>query len=399
MVTDGIYRFPCRGGGVGGAVVAYYNEIDPYAAQWLRNLIDADHIAPGVVDTRSIEDVTPNDLKGFTQCHFFAGIGGWSLALRRAGWPDSRPAWSASCPCQPFSQAGRKKGFTDERHLWPAAHWLIGQRDPVVVFGEQSGSADANDWIDLVQADVEALGYAFGAVAFPSASVGAPHQRDRAYWVADASREQWEGRGEFQPTGGGKPSDSSVINWLADAGRERIRTERLAKAFGEKGEILDQIWKQRVRPDAGAVSASAGRLAHADDNRQQSDCGAGGCGQCTKARDDAGRRCPTGSMADSDSHGRKRRLSGREDPQRKTINGQAGCGCADCGAGPVNSFWSDADWLHCQDGKWRPVRPGSFPLANGVPARVGRLRAYGNAINIEAAAAFIKSYMAAVDHV
>ncbi|HBX3902934.1 TPA: DNA cytosine methyltransferase, partial [Klebsiella pneumoniae] len=171
-------------------MVAYYNEIDPHAAQHLRNLIDAGHIAPGVVDTRSIEDVPPNDLIGFNQCHFFAGIGGWSLALRRAGWPDSRPAWTASCPCQPFSAAGKGKGFADERHLWPSAHWLVGQRRPVVVFGEQSGSADANDWIDLVQADVEALGYAFGAVAFPSASVGAPHQRDRAYWVADADCQQ-----------------------------------------------------------------------------------------------------------------------------------------------------------------------------------------------------------------
>ena len=184
-------------------MVAYYNEIDPHAAQHLRNLIDAGHIAPGVVDTRSIEDVTPNDLTGFNQCHFFAGIGGWSLALRRAGWSDSRPAWTASCPCQPFSPAGKGLGFADERHLWPSAHWLVGQRRPVVVFGEQSGSADAADWIDLVQADVEALGYAFGAVAFPSASVGAPHQRDRAYWVADADCQQWEGRWEFQPTGGG----------------------------------------------------------------------------------------------------------------------------------------------------------------------------------------------------
>ncbi|WP_258307677.1 DNA cytosine methyltransferase, partial [Klebsiella pneumoniae] len=196
-------------------MVAYYNEIDPHAAQHLRNLIDAGHIAPGVVDTRSIEDVPPNDLIGFNQCHFFAGIGGWSLALRRAGWPDSRPAWTASCPCQPFSAAGKGKGFADERHLWPSAHWLVGQRRPVVVFGEQSGSADANDWIDLVQADVEALGYAFGAVAFPSASVGAPHQRDRAYWVADADCQQWEGRGEFPPTGGGKPSDSSISRRMA----------------------------------------------------------------------------------------------------------------------------------------------------------------------------------------
>lgn len=333
-------------------MVAYYNEIDPHAAQHLRNLIDAGHIAPGVVDTRSIEDVTPNDLIGFNQCHFFAGIGGWSLALRRAGWPDSRPAWTASCPCQPFSAAGKGLGFADERHLWPSAHWLVGQRRPVVVFGEQSGSADANDWIDLVQADVEALGYAFGAVAFPSASVGAPHQRDRAYWVADADRLQWEGRGEFQPTGGGKPSDSSVINWLA----------------------------------------------HANNHRQQSGCRAGCGGQCTEAGNNPGRCCQAGSMADSDGYGRQGRLSGRQDAQREVINGQAGCGGADSGASPVNGFWRDADWLYCRDGKWRPVRPGSFPLVDGIPARVGRLRAYGNAINIEAATAFIKSYMAAVDH-
>ncbi|HDV9049305.1 TPA: DNA cytosine methyltransferase [Klebsiella michiganensis] len=347
--------------GVGGAVVAYYNEIDPHAAQHLRNLIDAGHIAPGVVDTRSIEDVTPNDLIGFTQCHFFAGIGGWSLALRRAGWPDSRPAWTASCPCQPFSAAGKGLGFADERHLWPSAHWLVGQRRPVVVFGEQSGSADANDWIDLVQADVEALGYAFGATAFPSASVGAPHQRDRAYWVADANREQCK-----ECLSGCRESDRKEAGWSS---------VELA------GHCMS-CW-----------------LAHANDHRQQSGCGAGGGDQCTKAGNNPGRCCQTGSMADSDSHGRKGRLSGRQDAQREVINGQARCGGADSGASPVNGFWRDADWLYCRDGKWRPVRPGSFPLANGVPARVGRLRAYGNAINIEAAAAFIKSYMAAVDHV
>ena len=81
---------------------AYDNEIDPFAADWLRELIRAGHIAPGEVDTRSIEDVAPDDLAGFAQCHFFAGIGTWSYALRRAGWADDRPVWTGSCPCQPF---------------------------------------------------------------------------------------------------------------------------------------------------------------------------------------------------------------------------------------------------------------------------------------------------------
>jgi len=85
---------------------AYYNEFDKYAAQWLRNLIAAGHIAPGDVDERSIEDVRPDDLRGYRQCHFFAGIGVWSYALRRSGWPDDRSIWTGSCPCQSFSAAG-----------------------------------------------------------------------------------------------------------------------------------------------------------------------------------------------------------------------------------------------------------------------------------------------------
>ena len=279
---------------------AYYNEIDPYAAQWLRNLIDKGLIAPGVVDERNIEDVKPDELMGYTQCHFFAGIGVWSLALRRSGWLDNRPIWTGSCPCQPFSSAGSQSGFEDARHLWPSLAWLIKQCDPSVVVGEQVASKSVEPWIDLVQTDLEALDYAFGCVPFPSAGVGAPNIRDRAYWVGHASGQGLEERFGIYPGG------------LADT-------------------------KLQQRPS---------------------------CQTC-----------------DYEASGRNEESAA------------ASGFCSDSRPGPANGFWSAADWLGCRDGKWRPVEPGTFPLADGITSRVGRLRAYGNAINAEAARIFIQSVM------
>src|SRR5690554_815647 len=175
---------------------AYYNEIDPFAAAWLRELISAGHIAPGDVDTRSIEDVSPSDLAGFTQCHFFAGIGGWSYALTLAGWPDDRPVWTGSCPCQPFSSAGARKGTNDPRHLWPHWRWLVDQCRPAIIFGEQVASKDGRLWLTGVRSDLEALGYAVGAADLCAAGVGAPHRRQRLYWLADANSERQQRRSE-----------------------------------------------------------------------------------------------------------------------------------------------------------------------------------------------------------
>lgn len=177
--------------------IAYYNEIDPYAVEWLRTLIKEGHIAPGIVDDRSIEDVTPNDLEGFNQCHFFAGIGIWSLSLKQAGWPDEQPVWTGSCPCQPFSQAGKKVGFADQRHLWPALHWLIKQCQPDVIFGEQVPSKDGLSWFDVVQSDMEGEDYSCGGAVLCAAGAGLPHIRQRLFWVANANSRRIPG---FQPT-------------------------------------------------------------------------------------------------------------------------------------------------------------------------------------------------------
>jgi DNA (cytosine-5)-methyltransferase 1 len=180
-------------------LTAYYNEIDPYAAQWLRNLIAAGHIAPGDVDERSIEDVRSDDLRGYTQCHFFAGIGVWSCALRMAGWEDSRPVWTGSCPCQPFSiasVAGHAKGFDDHRHLWPTWFNLIRECRPDACFGEQVAGADGLKWLDAVFDNLESSDYACGSAVLTAAGAGADNIRRRIYFFADSMR---EGRTRHQP--------------------------------------------------------------------------------------------------------------------------------------------------------------------------------------------------------
>ncbi|HDT2998105.1 TPA: DNA cytosine methyltransferase [Proteus mirabilis] len=174
-------------------MAAYYNEIDPFAAQWLRNLIAAGHIADGDVDTRSIEDVKSDDIKKYTQCHFFAGIGVWSYALRNAGWSDDKSVWTGSCPCQPFSNAGKANGFSDDRHLWPYFFHLISECRPSVIFGEQVANKGGLSWFDLVQADLEAQNYISAAIDLCAAGFGLPHIRQRLFWVGYSDREGIQG--------------------------------------------------------------------------------------------------------------------------------------------------------------------------------------------------------------
>lgn len=181
----------------------YYNENGHFAAAWLRELIKEGLIADGFVDERSIKDVQPADLRGYTQHHFFAGIGGWSYALRLAGWPEDKPVWTGSCPCQPFSVAGKRKGTADDRHLWPEFRRLIDECEPAIVFGEQVASKDGRVWLAGVRADLEALGYAVGGADLCAASVSAPHIRQRLYWVADAKRDSRDtGRVAIEPCEG-----------------------------------------------------------------------------------------------------------------------------------------------------------------------------------------------------
>lgn len=223
---------------------AYYNENDPFAAAWLRELIKEDLIAPGDVDERSIMDVQPKDLNGYTQCHFFAGIGVWSLALRLAGYADSDPVWTGSCPCQPFSVAGSNRGFADERHLWPIWMRLIESQRPNIVLGEQVSSRGGLGWFDAVQADLEDADYTCGAVDTCAAGVGSPHIRQRLYWVAVSASARREGFARYcGETRGASAERSGDTCGLAFPNQGECR--RFAN-----GERCERDWTQTERQES-----------------------------------------------------------------------------------------------------------------------------------------------------
>jgi len=299
-------------------VTAYYNELDPKAAAWLRELIKQGHIADGVVDERSITDVKPEDLAGFTQCHFFAGIGGWSYALRLAGIPDAFPCWTGSPPCQPFSTAGKQLGQLDERHLAPTFMRLVDECKPTILFGEQVAAAIGKHWLDDLFTELERQGYACGSAVLPACSVGAPHKRDRLFF---GSKLVVHANHEYQ-----------------------------SAARNEEG--FTNFNRSSMPPNI---------LAHTDNNRQS-----------------------TGSW-------------GRESARNETWDdtGRGSSIDRQTNQNPCNN-WSDPDWLSGRDGYFRPVEPGTFPLANGIPARVGRLRGYGNAIVPQVAAEFIGAFMESI---
>ena len=352
-------------------MTAYYNEIDPYAAEWLRQLIALDLIAPGDVDERSIADVRPDDLRGYQQCHFFAGIGGWSYALNLAGWPNDRPVWTGSCPCQPFSAAGQGKAADDERHLWPALMALIGKCRPPTIFGEQVEAAIGWGWLDLVFNDLEAAGYACGASVLPACSLGTPHIRQRLWWVADSKSKH----GRLSECSVGPPD-------IESPGRGKTVPMAYSRD-GRRRAGLRHVCEPARQSDIGRRGATGG-LADPDGG----DASAEGLQRSRQHGQQQDNRSP-GDMGNPESRGRGKRRDA-----------------------PAADYWQDLEWLPCSDGKARPVKRGISPLSDGLPrgmvrggdpgapidpnasaeARPMRLRGYGNAIVPQLAAEFIRAF-------
>lgn len=336
----------------------YYNEWDPQAAAWLRELIAERLIPRGLVDERSITEVKAEDLEGFTQCHFFAGIGGWPLALQLAGISHRTRLWTGSPPCQPFSAAGKQLGQFDPRHLAPVFLDLISQCRPPVLFGEQVAPAIAKSWMCDLQAHLEEEDYAVGFAVLPACSVGAPHKRDRLFFGAHN---------------------------LA----ESLRAERYSERVYGLGES-NQAQRSRTAAEPTGRGGSD-RMAHANNSGPQRREGVPECA----GQQSVGSAGMAGCLADAAGEYDNEQYGSSDVGRWSNNSEQTRLGGGINTANPHHGFWSDADWLGCRDGKFRPVESGTFPLANGIPARVGRLRGYGNAIVPQVAAEFVCAFMGA----
>ena len=422
----------------------YYNEWDKQLAEWLRNLIQAGLLPEGDVDDRSITEVKGTDLAGYTQCHFFAGIGGWPLALELAGWPATRPVWTGSCPCQPFSNAGRQGGTDDPRHLWPHFRRLIEESKPrpAIVFGEQVASKSGRAWLAGVRTDLEELGYGVGGADLCGASIGSPHIRQRLYWVADSHGDRAE-RCESQHREGGR-AEQSIQDpvGLADAtseGRQRRGTGE--PWLDTQSEEAISGWVRSREPDIGVAHAERCRLMdsephngehHAEGRPQRNTplnerkpskgrSHEGGVGDTIEqgleglpwastsghesrwVKEEPHRPTATPSTDDTSTYGwvadtelnaeRPRQRAGQpqyadgQQDDRNPVRDDPGNGISSA------TPWDGAVWLQCLDNRERRIEPRIRPLADGVPGRVVKLRAYGNAIIPQVGAEFVTAFM------
>lgn len=385
----------------------FYNDNDPNCVAWLDNLQSSGLLPVGVVSPDPVEDLKPSDLVGHTQCHFFAGIGGWPLALQTAGIPESVNAWTFSCPCQPFSIAGAKRGEDDERHVWPAMRDLIEEFRPSVCFGEQVASPLGREWLSGVLSDLEALGYITCAADLCAAGIGAPHVRQRLYFSA------------FLAGRTIKLGPSARSSKLGHTNSQR-------RPEGVQPEVLGDISGRGKagRPwDRSGSPGSVGQLGHADGQGLEGQLpdepagqgipGAAGVQGGMGRRGDSQELSP-GELADSKCRSRDERSSVEQSPSSgesyEPSPDQLG-GCSDAGS----SYWDGAGVVVCSDKtRWgdfkaRRFEPGTFPLAYGLPegvestrsvtrVRSTLLRGYGNAIVVPLAAKFVEaSFDAAKD--
>ena len=126
-------------------------------------------------------------------------------------------------PCQPFSVAGRQGGEDDPRHLWPEYFRLVRELRPHYAIGENVGG-HLRLGLDTVLEDLDSENYTVRCFSVEAASLGAPHRRERIFWIAVADSVSDEHRFEIGGSSGVSESLSRKHRQENSASGEPIGT-------------------------------------------------------------------------------------------------------------------------------------------------------------------------------
>ncbi len=308
-------------------------------------------------------------------------------------------------PLVSLSQAQEiKKGKDDLRHLWPVFFNLIRECCPPTIFGEQVASAIRFGWLDDLQTDLEAEGYAAAAVVLPSGGVGAPHKRDRLFFVADTLGKGLQGHGKSgqeqvsQERQRGKRHSAESSLWnssVGDAEHDGSSGTEIGRSIAQAVNDCQEGQDFPQQPEGASRSEESGDIRFWEDTTTiHCRDGKSGQEQVSQERQRGKRHSAESSLWNSSVGYSEHDGSHEAEIRRSTGPGEAEGRMLELERSD-SVFWGSSEVIYCRDGKYRPIptEPALFPLAHGVSNRVGILRGAGNAIVPQAAAQIIKAYM------
>ena len=322
-------------------------------------------------------------------------------------------------PCQPFSVAGKQKGTSDDRHLWPEMFRIIKAFKPRFVIGENvPGIVNIQDGVvfETVCTDLESQGYEVQPFNIPAAAVGAPHQRKRIWIIAtladsvsnDERREisrSYEEKGRVQEEHRSKDSASGIFSGTSEIrksnnGYEAMensgRTLQQGSSIREKNE--DEVGKENANQHQRSSSSSESNVADTDtrlsdgqkkelQSRGQASISSREGENVANAKSISSDGREIGQHSEESREKRKIgiEVGGVSSDRQKLANTDSerleGLGQSRSQFNETSSSTSRSEERQGQVGQgWWEFEPNVGRVAHGVPGRVHRLKALGNSI-------------------
>ena len=299
---------------------------------------------------------------------------------------------TAGYPCQPFSVAGRQKGFEDDRHIWPYILRIVAHKRPTwCVFENVHGHIALG--LDQVLADLEAEGYSTRTFIVPACGVNAPHRRDRLWIVGNAQHDgsstakvggvneedargssQGQSQTEQSSRASGRKDDGSLRQELADpngigrgggngtgrgTGERNVQSEKQGRSsLGREAERCGEPRGEDVAYSEGIIQdgirGEANQVSDRGDTRLELER----CGQRQFSGGSEQNVADTQSEQSTpdDNGGEQGAVSEPQQVQPRGSDSWGGRGC-----------------------NWE-IEPDVGRVAHGIPRRVDRLKGLGNAI-------------------